>query len=391
MNRPDLKRQTLFNFVILCPIFFVFSLLLSRWWEGRAQDFGAYWQAGHMVLAGQNVYDTDQWVAVRLQEGTAFHSEPTFQYPLPLAVLFSPLAWLPVQTAYTLWMFLSQVAVLVSITILLNFYRARSGYLALLAIGGIFFFRPMFSIVNSGQILTLLLLLLVVAIRLFQDDNWFLGGFALAVLSLKPSVGFPVLLLAGLWLLSRRQWKAIWGVSAGGLVLILIGALVNYRWLIDYLSIGGDSFSKYFGMHPTLWGAVDKVFKTDSVSVAIGLVCVAAVFVAEGYLFWGRKSKMDALPAFASILPAALLVAPYSWHHDQVLLIVPIVFLLANISIKYGMGRAALLMAGIVTLAFAMLTIAYSVGHDVWSFLNSLVVWAFSLYFVARNPQLPNE
>lgn len=391
MKERGLKKQTVINFLILCPIFLVFSLLLSRWWEGRGMDFGAYWQAGHMVLSGQDVYDRTQWVAVRELMGTALHSEPTFQYPLPLAIFFALLAWLPIQTAYTLWIFLTQVAVLTSIVILLDLYPAKSGYLELLAIAGIFFFRPMFSILNSGQILGLLLLLVSVSIRLFASGRWFSGGFVLAVLSLKPSVGFPILLLSGLWLLSRKQWKGIGGLFAGGLTLVLIGALVNPRWLIDYVNIGGYSFWKYYGVNPTLWGIVDKIFKIDSLSVAIGLVGVAAVFAMEAYLFWRNKSNVEAFPAFASIVPAALFVAPYLWHHDQILLTISIVFLLISISVKYGIGKAGIFMFGIVALAFAMVTIAYMVGHDVWSSMNSFVIWMFSLYFVAKNNQLPTE
>jgi len=382
------KKQTVFNFVVLCPLFLAFSLLIASWFEGRKQDFSQYWQGGHMILLGQNVYDSTQWVAAHELEGTAFHTEPTFQYPLPLAVIFSLLAWLPVQSAYIVWIFFLQIAVLISIIILLGFYPARSGYLDLLAIAGAFFFRPMFSVLNSGQILAPLLLPLAVSIRLFHDRNWFLGGIVLSVLSLKPSIGFPVLIFSTLWLLSGKQWKGIWGLILGGFVLVLIGALVNHRWVIDYLSVGGYSFQKYFGMHPTIWGAVDKIFKVDNLSIVIGLVCVAVVFAVEAYLFWGRKSNIDALPAFASLVPAGLLIAPYSWHHDQILLIVPILFVLISISKKYGTGKAGLFMFGIVALAFVMVTVAYLVGHDVWSVMNSLVVWLFSLYFVFRNPNL---
>jgi hypothetical protein len=391
MKERGLKKNTILTFAVLCPIFLIFSLLLSRWWEGRGMDFGAYWQAGHMVLSGQNVYDRAEWLTVRELMGTALHSEPTFQYPLPLAVLFSLLAWLPIQTAYTLWMFLTQIAVLTAIILLLDLYPAKSGYLELLAIAGIFFFRPMFSILNSGQIMGPVLLLVSVSIRLFTSGHWFPGGFVLSVLALKPSVGFPILLLSGLWLLSRKQWKGIWGLLSGGIVLFLIGALVNPRWPVDYINIGGYSFWKYYGVNPTLWGMVDTIFKIDSLSVAIGLVCVVAIFAVEVYLFWRNKPNVVALPAFASIVPAALLVAPYLWHHDQILLTIPIVFLLTSISANYGTGKAALFMFGIVALAFAMVTIAYIVGHDVWSSLNSFVVWLFSLYFVAKKDKLFTE
>lgn len=386
----SLKRQTVLNFLILFPIFLVFSLLLSRWWNGRGMDFGAYWQAGHMILSGQNVYDSAEWLAVRQLEGTAFHSEPTFQYPLPLAVLFSVIALLPIQSAYPLWMFFAQIALLGSIIILLGFYPTRSGYFELLTIAGIFFFRPSFSVINSGQILTPLLLLLSVSIWLFHHSYWFTGGTILSILSLKPSVGFPILILAGLWLLSRKQLRGILGIITGGFALVTIGAVVNPRWIIDYLNIGGNAFRKYYGMHPTLWGVVDNIFQIDRLSLAIGLVCVAIVLAVEAYLFWGNKSKVEAFGAFASILPAALLIAPYSWNYDQILLTIPIVFLLISISVRYGTGRAALFMFGVVALAFGMVTMAYLVEHDVLSVMNSFVVWMFSLFFVIKNSQLQN-
>src|ERR1041385_6121500 len=237
-----LKKQTVINFLVLCPIFLIFSLLLSTWWEGRRMDFGAYWQAGHMILSGQNIYDPAQWEAVRQLNSTAFQSGQTFQYPLPLAMLFTLPALLPIQVAYTFWMFLSQVAVLLSIMILLSFYPARSGYLELLAIAGIFFFRPMFSILNSGQILGLLLVPLALSIRLFQDGKWLAGGLILSILCLKPSIGFPLLILTGIWLVFSKQWRGIWGIGAGSLVLMLIGALVNPHWVMNYISVSDNSF-----------------------------------------------------------------------------------------------------------------------------------------------------
>lgn len=379
------KKHTILTFAVLCPILLVFSFLSSQWYDGRKQDFSQYWQAGHMILAGQNVYDSAQWISVHQIEGTAAHTNPAFYYPLPLAVLFIPLAMLPVQTAYILWVFFTQIAVLASIALLLEFYPARSGYLELLTIAGIFFFRPMFSIANSGQIITPLMLLLVLSMRLFHRNKWFLGGLALSAFSLKPSLGFPILFFAGLWLLSRRQWRGIWGMIAGGLALALVGALVSYRWPIDYLNVSRLVFNKYYGLYPTLWGVVAKIFTSESLSVAVDFVGVAAAMALEAYLFWKPKAGLDVFSAFASILPTALLVAPYAWNYDQILLVVPIVFLLINISIQYGIGKAALFMLGIVALAFAMVAVAYQVSHDVWSCLNSLVVWIVSLWFIVKN------
>lgn len=252
MKRENISRkQVVLNFIILCPMFFAFSFLFPKPGDANATDFAAYWQAGHMILNGQNVYNSIEWIAVRDAEQTAYHSEKTFHYPLPVAVFFALLALLPIQIAYSLWTFLAQIGMLVSIIILLSFYPERPGYLDLLAIAGIFLFRPTFPVIGNGQIVPFLLLLLSVSIRLFHDGRWLSGGLAMSVLSLKPSVGLPILILGGVWLLSRKQWRGLAGMALGGLILALVGAIVNYRWVIDYLSIGGDSLRKYFGMQPT--------------------------------------------------------------------------------------------------------------------------------------------
>jgi hypothetical protein len=66
-------------------------------------------------------------------------------------------------------------------------------------------------------------------------------------------------------------------------------------------------------------------------------------------------------------------------------------YLLIIISMKYGTGKGALFMFGVVALALAMVMVAYSVGHDVWSSLNSFVVWLLALYFVAKSGQIPTK
>ena len=94
------KVRSRFIFIILIPIFMVVSIASSKFVDAHKQDFAAYWQAGHMILSGQDVYNSSGWIKERELRGTAPHSEPTFQYLLPLAVVFVPLGLLPIQSAY---------------------------------------------------------------------------------------------------------------------------------------------------------------------------------------------------------------------------------------------------------------------------------------------------
>jgi len=251
-------------------------------------------------------------------------------------------------------------------------------------IAGIFMYRPILGVIQNGQFVFPLLLLLSISIWLFHHDNWFLGGLVISLLILKPSVGLPLLLLAGLWLLSRRQWNGIWGMVMGGLGLLLLGGVIDFHWVMAYISSTSHLFDKYYGMHPTLWGVVDKIFQINSLSLMIGFVCAALVLAVEAYFFWQKRSEMDVFPAFATIVPAALLLALYSWNHDQILLTISIVFALINVSERYGTRKAALFMIGVVGLAITMVAFAYRVGNDVGSVMNSIVLWFLSSYFATR-------
>ena len=378
------KKRIGFIFVILIPIFILVSVFSSKIYDARKQDFAAYWQAGHMILAGQDVYNSSEWIAERELRGTALHSEPTFHYPLPFAILFSPLALLSVQSAYTIWLFFEQVAILISILVLLSFYAARTGYLELFTIAGVFLLRPSFSVILNGQILSLLLLSVCVSILWFYNKRWLWGGFALSLLALKPSIGLPILAFVGIWMLFRKQWNGILGIALGCVGLLVIGMLVNPNWVIDYINIGGDSFSKYFGLHPTLWGAVDKIFIQDGRSLVAGATICLVIFSIEVYVLNRMRFSSEPLDAFASILPAGLLIAPYSWSYDQILLVVPIIYLMSRIASSRGNRLAGLFLFGIVGLSIFLVLVAHVLHHDVLSFLNSFVVWIFVLLLMPR-------
>jgi hypothetical protein len=202
---------------VLIPVFGVVSFLLPKIYNPRAQDFAAYWQAGYMLRTGQDVYDSRSWLRVRELFGTARHTESTFIYPLPFVVLFSPISGLPIDIAYIFWTFLIQIAILISISILLNFYPGYSADLILIVVAGIFLFRATYITIFSGQILALLLLATTLAIYLLQHHQQFFGGVLLAFLTFKPSLGLPVLLLLGIWLLFSKRWLSILGMIIGGL------------------------------------------------------------------------------------------------------------------------------------------------------------------------------
>jgi hypothetical protein len=388
MSRTDSTNlRTLILFIIAIPIFLLSSLLIQKRYSAYHFDFAAYWQAAHMVLSGQDIYNSQQWIAERTALGTALHSELTFQYPLPFAILMVPFGSLPVPFAYTLWISISQVAILASIMILLGFHPQRSMFVELLVIGGIFLFRPMFTVIVSGQILSQLLLIITLSIYLFRKENWFWGGFLLSLTTLKPSIGLPILLFVGFWLAARKRWTGMVGITSGAVMLFLVGALYAPNWVADYLSTGQRFVSKYYGFQTTLWGLAGFVFKTGGWGVIIGALASCGVVIVEGYFLLGKEFDKSPLLAMASILPASLLATPYSWSYDQILLIVPIVFSVLKIWAGWGNAKAVLFLIGIIASAIAFDVVAYLLNRDVWSVLVSAIVWISVLIFASRDRQ----
>ena len=377
MNQETIKIRLLY--VVLIPVFGIVSFLLSKIYPPHAQDFAAYWQAGYMILSKQDIYQSQTWIAEREALGTALHSEPTFQYPLPFAVLISPLGALPIDVAYMFWIFITQLIVLFSVASLLGSYSEYSANLLLIAVAGVYLFRATYITIFSGQILSIILLAIVLAIYLLQRRKQFVVGALLSILAFKPSLGLPILLLVGIWFLFSKRWYSLLGLIAGGLILFLIGAFVNPHWVIDYISIGASSFDKYYGMQATLWGMTGYFLKKDwSIWVNIGVVSFTLLI--SVYFLWKHRSINEPLFIFAFILPVALLTAPYSWAHDHFLLIIPIMYVFMNLVNLSGKWAGGIFLSGIVVLATGLVAIAYVIKLDVWSILIPSGVLFLVLY-----------
>ena len=385
MNQETLKIRLIYGMLIL--IFGVVSLLLPKVYKPNTQDFASYWQAGYMLRNGQNVYDSASWIAVREALRTARYTEPTFIYPLPFVVLVSPISLLPIYSAYVLWVFITQITILISTSVLLSFTPRRSANLVLMAFAGVYLFRATFITIFSGQVLFLMLLVTVFSIYLLQKHNQFWAGALLALLTFKPSFGLAVLLLVGIWFLFTKRWASIAGMITGGLTLLLIGMLANPRWVLDYLSVSGTSFDKYYGRQATIWGMTGYLFTQDwSIWVSVSLVSIA--LLASAYFLWTHRSSDKPLFIFAVILPVSLLTAPYSWAHDHILLIVPILYLFMKIVNLWGSRMGGIFLASVVFLATGLVSVAYAISLDVWSILVPLGILLLVLFL---EPQLHNE
>lgn len=163
-------------------------------------DFDIFWQGGRSLLAGRSPYEVSGYFS-----------------PLPLAVLFAPLALLPQPVAYGFF-------VLLSLGMLWKAGGMRAGW-ALVSF-------PVLFTLFVGQVD----LILALATSL-------LGPLALPVLLAKPQIAF----VAAPWLLLHSdRHKLIWGIGAALAMLLLCFAL-RPHWVTEWLAATPpiDDYSKH--------------------------------------------------------------------------------------------------------------------------------------------------
>jgi hypothetical protein len=249
-----------------------------------------------------------------------------FPYPPPFLFLVSAFAWLPYCLSYLLWILATA-----------GLYLAATKR----------FTAPRFAFAHPAAIVNAMIGqngFLTSGIFLFGISRVaatpFTAGLALGLLVIKPQLGvlLPVALVAG------RQWRAIGGAALSSITLVATAAFV----------FGLDSYRGFFAMTQqyAAFMAADRWDWAQQASVfgffrflgapqpfALGLQGIAAIAAAVvTWRCWARGSEQRG----AVLAAATLLVPPYVFAYDSLLLVLPFGVLLKD---QERPWRAAILWA----------------------------------------------
>ena len=374
-----------------CPLLALAGARIVYGLNFHDSDFFTFWLAGYMNWTGQDPYSSAQWLGLHHALGATWFPNPVFPYPLPLATLLAPIGLLRLDLAYVVWIALSAVLLVVSLfVILLRRPEPRLKHYIFPILAGLLLFRPVWVTLQDGQLGALLLFALVISAALLEEQRWFLGGLLAALVILKPTLGAPILGLLGLWLLATRRWRALAGLGAGLLALLALGLARDPNWVGEFLTVGQWKLSTGFGFSPSLWGMAGAMCGhapacTTGLGAALaGLLALAA---AAGVMVFAKR--LSGLPLVALSIAVALLVTPYIWAYDQILLLLPITLLLGELIRR---GRVFLLNAlaflALDIVGLALLFLALRTGEDVWSALLPLLVGAALAWLIAGTRDL---
>jgi hypothetical protein len=359
-----MKKLSRYWLVIAFPVLIVLCTFLAIRIDNSMQahhndrDFLPFWLAGHLVTQVENPYDATQWAMGYYQYETSIGLNPAFLYPLPLALLLAPLGFLPFHTAFIVWVTLTQLMIITSLAILLSLdanLRTKLFFIPLLA--GIVLFRPTILTLTQGQVSGLFLFVLVWIAFLWQKGKWGWGGILLGFLALKPNLGVPVILLLAVWLLLQKRWNALLGTVGSGIFLLVAGLVSNPGWIAEYWKVGNDKLAQTFGGSPTVWGLAALTCPGHSTCALIpGSAAALLVVIGFFWLVLRSRAHLAPLTVVGLAVSVTLLVTPYTWTYDQLLLIIPItVVTLAMDRMGYGFPLTATIFLGIDFLVVVLL------------------------------------
>jgi hypothetical protein len=319
----------LLGLALLIPCFLWAAQTLLAFTNVPNSNFFKIWLAGNLAWTGNDAYSPAAWFNGHQFAGSTWMPEKTFLYPLPLAYALAPLGALPLREGYVIWAFLSLLACAASIFLLVNQWpESKLKLFALPALLAVLLFAPTLETAGKGTLGAVLLLGIAGALELFKRKQPMLGGIFLSFLLLKPQLGAPILAVMGLWLVFRRDWRGIAGIFLGGLLLLAVGMAGDAQWVGKFVHISQQKLGLTFGAQPTLFSLASLVCTKDqSCAVGLGGILSLVLIWRLSHFFFRQSEKLSALVAISIAIPAGMLMTPYLWSYDHVLLVVPFIWL----------------------------------------------------------------
>jgi hypothetical protein len=344
---PSLLNVCFVLFVINASFFP--AAFFAHWWIfdekglGIPTDFVNVWSAGRLVLDGHaaQAYDGDIQKQVQVAVlGQSYPGNFAWHYPPPFLFVASLLAHFPYAVAFIGWAAISLVpylAVMRAIVgrpfglllaaafpvVLTNTLVGQNGFLTASLIGGMLYLLPTRPV---------------------------LSGICLGLLSYKPQYGllFPLVLIAA------SQWTVFF--TAGAVALAMAFA--------SWLAFGTESWQAFFHWMPMFsqafltegrapWGKMQSIFAlvryfggTEQLAWVLQWIMSAGVAVVLA-LMWRSRSSISYPLKAAALAAGTLLVTPYLFLYDMMVLAIAVAFLV-RIGLRGGFERYELPALGLV-------------------------------------------
>ncbi len=310
-------------------------------------DFSAIYNTDLALVNRVPIYDLEAVEAIAVKASGLPPEKfflARFPYPPWYALSTFYLGLLPAKAAGTLWFEINLLMLFFSIWFLTDGWEGR---LRLIAFPLALFFLPVLGALSVGQYSFPVLLGTSLLIYSLRKENAALTTLGVVLLTFKPHIGALILLSALLYLIVNRSRLALSGdvspvegfgrrairsiLIAGGF-LFIVGFIADPAWpiaypkmLLNYQGEGNVSSCSECASLP-VW--LSRWFfdgsLTKAMFIAVGLLIIF------GVMFYSIRNTLLKSPALflTSALLITLLVSPYLYNYDFILLLVPFTVLI---------------------------------------------------------------
>lgn len=349
-TRSAIPRALLIGCLVLCAINVALlqNGFTAHWWIsdenglGIPTDFVNVWSAGRLVLDGHPAlaYDWDIQKQVQVAVlGQSYDGNFAWHYPPPFLFVAGMLAQFPYAVAYVGWAAASFLPYLAAMRAIVG----RSFGFLLAAAFPVVFTN---TLVGQNGFLTASL---IGGTLVLMPKRPVLSGICLGLLSYKPQYGllFPLVLIAA------AQWRVFF---TAGVIAVLLAAL-------SWFAFGTESWQAFVHWMPMFdkaflvegrapWGKIQSIFALtryfggpETLAWVLQWIMSGAVAILLVLLWRGRN--VPYLLKAAALAVGTLLVTPYLFLYDEMVLAIAVAFLV-RIGLDEGFARHELPALGLV-------------------------------------------
>jgi hypothetical protein len=370
--------------VVFLPVYTQIAVNNERSVDYVNNGFFTFWLSGKMIWTGEQPYSSADWVGEHHPNGAVWIPNQIFPYPLPLALFTAPLGLLPIDQAYRLWDVLAQLLIAGSLLWLATHWEGlnRQLFVVFVLVATVLNGNVMLGLM-TGTFAAFFLVFLALGLYFLETRHPILAGISLAMLALKPPL-LTVVMLIGIWLLFRRDWKTIGGILLGGLGLFFVGLIQDPRWVQKFLGAGGNLFSLRLGHQPTIVSYTRLLCGGEMNCAFLSYALVASLLVVLfTFLVWKQQRRLTPLTAFSAAIALGVLLPPYLWSYDYTILVLPIGYVAFDLIRRretYVYSTLFLLALDLLSIAGLILfwknpdSLSLTIQRDMWSILVALLV-----------------
>jgi len=379
-----------FTVIVLGVIFYLKAMQNYTHQDYANSNFFKIWLAGHMMWTGESPYNSTQWLAEHNAFGVTWQPNETFLYPLPLAFYIAPLGLLSIGQAYIVWQIVSQIIIALTVFWLLRHWKGQAQRLLFLPLMiFLLFFGPVYLSLQIGSVGPLALAAILIAIFLLEHDQPIWAGMVLSLTLLKPPQGLTILILVGIWFLAHRDWKAIIGVTLGGIILLIAGMIRDPLWVIKFRGASALVLDQTLGFDSNVYSyAYLACNQNESCMWIAGTLGVIFMVAVGGYYLWRNHDQFTAWEAFNIIIPIGFVSTIYLWSYDQLPYVIPIVWIVGTLVERTkSYLHVFIFLVVLDVLSIYSLLVQANTQKDLLSIINTILVLGMCLLLLRKKNQ----